>query len=157
MGNDVEIQRASASDASPKDVDFEKWVDLVLLNQDRQGSIVIRLVDEVESQSLNDQYRHKNAPTNVLSFPFEMPVEIESEEISVHLGDLIICVPIVNNEAVLQGKSANAHWVHMVIHGVLHLLGYDHSDEDEAIEMEALEIELLNQLGINNPYEEKEK
>jgi len=146
---DIEIQRACDAPDAPADSDFQLWASHVLENQRRSGSVVIRLVDADESQSLNHQYRHKDYATNVLSFPFEAPQFIEED----HLGDLVICVPVVNREAGEQGKQASAHWAHMVIHGMLHLMGYDHETQAEADEMESIEIELLQKLGIRNPYE----
>lgn len=104
-----------------------------------------------ESQSLNSQYRGKDKPTNVLSFPFEVPDGIELDL----LGDLIICADVVEKEAQEQDKPLLHHWAHMVIHGTLHLLGYDHISDDEAEEMEALEIKLLAHLSIPDPYQEK--
>lgn len=146
---DIEIQRACDTSQVPDDDDFQLWVKHVLEFQQRSGSVVIRLVDADESQSLNHQYRNKDYATNVLSFPFEAPEFIEQD----HLGDLVICVPVVKQEAAEQSKPASAHWAHMVIHGMLHLLGYDHESEAEAEEMESIEIELLARLGIENPYE----
>ena len=146
---DIEIQHACDISEVPSDKDIQLWVNHVLEFQKRSGSVVIRLVDADESQSLNHQYRHKDYATNVLSFPFETPEFIEQD----HLGDLVICVPVVRQEAVEQGKPASAHWAHMVIHGMLHLLGYDHEAEAEADQMESIEIKLLAGLGIRNPYE----
>ena len=117
----------------------------------------IACVDEQESQTLNHQYRQKDKPTNVLSFPSEIPADIVDELAQYPLGDLVICIPVVLAEAEQQQKSATAHFTHLVVHGVLHLLGYDHelSDED-AEEMEGLEIEILAKLGIDNPYCEQD-
>lgn len=113
-----------------------------------EPELTIRLTDEEESQALNSEYRGKDKPTNVLSFPFEMPPGIPLEL----LGDLIICVGVVEQEAQEQAKTIEAHWAHMVIHGCLHLLGYDHIKDDEAEEMEALERDLLASLGYPDPY-----
>ena len=113
-----------------------------------EPELTIRLTDEEESQALNSEYRGKDKPTNVLSFPFEMPPGIPLEL----LGDLIICVGVVEREAQEQAKTTEAHWAHMVIHGCLHLLGYDHIKDDEAEEMEALERDLLASLGYPDPY-----
>ena len=109
----------------------------------------LRLVDEAESADLNQRYRGKAGPTNVLSFPFEPPPGIKGPR---YLGDLVICVPVVAREAAEQGKAPEAHWAHLVVHGVLHLLGYDHLDEAEAQAMEALETRLLANLGFPPPY-----
>lgn len=115
--------------------------------------IGIACVDLAYSQELNHQYRQKDKPTNVLSFPSEIPADIVDELAQYPLGDLVICIPVVLVEAEQQQKSATAHFTHLVVHGVLHLLGYDHelSDED-AEEMEGLEIEILHLLGLPNPY-----
>jgi probable rRNA maturation factor len=112
---------------------------------------VIRLVDDQESAELNQQYRHKQGPTNILSFPFEAPDGFDTDL----LGDLVICTPLIALEAQQQNKQLFDHWAHITIHGVLHLLGYDHIDDAEAEEMEALEIKILSRLNINNPYLEE--
>ncbi len=146
----VIIQSATSAADLPDEADFTRWVKLVLEKHERSGEVVIRLVDEAESAELNQTYRHKKGPTNILSFPFDAPVETESEL----LGDLLICAPVVLQEASQQGKPARHHWAHIVIHGVLHLLGYDHIDEADARRMETLEINLLKTLNIPNPYHE---
>lgn len=110
----------------------------------KRGEITLRLVDSAESQTLNRDFRGKDKPTNVLSFPMG-----EAD----YLGDIVICAPVVAAEAVEQGKAARAHWAHMVVHGVLHLLGHDHIDDGEAATMEALERKLLARLGFPDPYE----
>lgn len=134
----------------PSNEQLNKWVNSALAQYNRPFELTIRLVEQEESQALNSQYRGKDKPTNVLSFPFEVP---EGVELNL-LGDLIICAQVVSNEANEQGKTLTAHWAHMVIHGCLHLLGYDHISDDEAEEMETLEIDILKKLGFNNPYEE---
>ncbi len=126
---------------------LQQWAEVALLGQ-ADAQLGIRIVDDVESQMLNRDYRGKDRPTNVLSFPMELPEELDLPI----LGDLVICAPVVAREAEQQDKSLQAHWAHMVIHGVLHLQGYDHIADDEAEEMEALEIRLLQQLGFANPY-----
>ncbi len=148
--NRLDLQLATECANLPDRHKFEQWVDLVLSDQQRLGEIVVRLVDEDESTGLNQTYRHKPGPTNVLSFPFEAPAEIQTTL----LGDLVICAPVVHHEAKEQGKLLEHHWAHIVIHGVLHLLGYDHIDDNDAAVMEALEIKLLNKLKIPNPYYE---
>ena len=149
--NHLDIQIATESTDYPDEQQFQRWVDAVLTDPDVDSEIVIRLVDEDESAELNSQYRHKAGPTNILSFPFEPPKGIEMDL----LGDLLICVPVIAKEALEQRKLPEHHWAHITIHGVLHLLGYDHIDEREAEQMEALEISILNTLNIANPYQEE--
>jgi len=129
------------------------WVELAT-KQRKNTEVVVRLVDEAESAELNETYRQKNGPTNVLSFPFEKPEGLPEDALSSDtLGDLVICAPVVLKEAAEQGKKVTEHWAHMVIHGCLHLQGYDHINNDDAQVMELLEIQLLNNIGISNPYE----
>ncbi len=113
-----------------------------------QQELTIRVVSEAESQTLNHQYRYKNKPTNVLSFP---PSKIPGFELD-SLGDLAICAAVVAKEAKQQHLQINAHWAHMLVHGLLHLLGYDHVNEADAANMEQLEAIILKQLGFSNPY-----
>jgi probable rRNA maturation factor len=117
------------------------------LNQGK-SELLIRFVDKNEIQQLNKTYRHKDKTTNVLSFPSDLPIEID-EDI---LGDVVICNEIVAEEAKMQQKTFNNHLIHMAIHGTLHLLGYDHVEESEAQKMESLEVKILEKLQIDNPY-----
>nr|WP_314268185.1 rRNA maturation RNase YbeY [uncultured Moellerella sp.] len=145
----LDLQIASESQTGlPEEALFQRWLEAVLPQFQTESEVTIRIVDQAESQELNLTYRGKDKPTNVLSFPFEAPPEIELSL----LGDLIICRQVVETEAVEQQKTAEEHWAHMVIHGCLHLLGYDHIEDDEAEEMEALETEILAQLGYSDPY-----
>jgi probable rRNA maturation factor len=132
----------------PTDAQFNKWVDAALSEENQGGEIVIRIVDESESATLNQQYRKKTEPTNILSFTFDAPKNIDLNM----LGDLVICAPVVNREAQQQNKAQNDHWAHITIHGVLHLEGYDHKEDSEAEDMELMEIEILKKLDIGNPY-----
>ncbi|HFF2860518.1 rRNA maturation RNase YbeY [Acinetobacter baumannii] len=117
--------------------------------------IGIACVDLEESHQLNLQYREKDKPTNVLSFPSDIPEEVLPMLDALPLGDLVICIPVVLQEALEQKKTAQNHFTHLLVHGVLHLLGYDHETSDEdAEEMEGLEIEILAKLNITNPYQE---
>ena len=147
MAVELDVDYQVPSMGLPDENILQQWAEVALLNQ-ADAQLGIRIVDEVESQMLNRDYRGKDKPTNVLSFPMELPEELDLPI----LGDLVICAPVVAREAEQQDKSLQAHWAHMVIHGVLHLQGYDHIADDEAEEMEALEIRLLQQLGFANPY-----
>ncbi len=145
---DLDIQNASKAAAIPDAELLQQWVVAALQGQ-AEAQLTVRIVDLDESAELNQRFRHKQGPTNVLSFAAELPPEIEIS----YLGDLVICAPLVVSEAAAQGKQVLHHWAHLVIHGVLHLLGHDHQHEAEAQAMEQLEISLLNRLGIDNPYE----
>lgn len=147
MTLELDIQRATDAPDQPSDEQLLCWASLAL-RECPDHELTIRLVDTAESQELNRDYRHKDAPTNVLSFPADLPPELNIPL----LGDLVICVPVVNREATEQHKAQSAHWAHMVIHGCLHLLGYDHLEDEEAEVMESLERELLAELGIADPY-----
>jgi probable rRNA maturation factor len=114
-----------------------------------KSELLIRIVGKVEIQNLNKTYRDKDQPTNVLSFPSDLPIEIDE----MILGDIVICTSIVANEAKLQNKTFEHHLIHMAIHGTLHLLGYDHVEPMDAQKMESLEIKILEKMQINNPYE----
>jgi probable rRNA maturation factor len=148
--NVLEIQNESQSSLIPEKKQFKYWLDAVLKNDNQASEIVIRIVDKDEIIQFNEQYRNKKGATNILSFPFEVPEGVESEL----LGDLLVCAPVVEEEAKQQNKKLEQHWAHLIIHGILHLLGYNHIDDVEAEEMEALEINILSTIGINNPYKE---
>ncbi|WP_407661370.1 rRNA maturation RNase YbeY [Methylomarinum vadi] len=147
----LEIQIATEMTELPDSDQFQQWVDAALGDSETDNEIVIRVVDEDESSQLNQQYRHKSGPTNILSFPFEAPPGMELEL----LGDLVVCAPVVAREAKRQQKKLLDHWAHIIVHGVLHLLGYDHIDDADAERMESLEINILQQLNIRNPYLEE--
>ena len=150
MSVEVDVQRAvdQYQGFLPTDRDIELWVGAALGDQREQAEVTVRLVDENEGAHLNQTFRGKQGPTNVLSFPFEAPPGVELAL----LGDIVICAPVVAREASGQGKPPVAHWAHMVVHGTLHLLGYDHIDPEQASRMEALEISVLEHLGYPNPY-----
>jgi probable rRNA maturation factor len=148
--NDIDIQVVFESKGQPDRQQIQSWVDAALDDYEQDTEIVVRIVDEQESAELNEQYRHKSGPTNILSFPVDLPEGIELDL----LGDLVICAPVLEKEALEQDKLLAHHWAHIIVHGVLHLLGYDHIDETEAELMENKEIAILNKLNINNPYSE---
>ena len=134
----------------PAPASFRRWVEAALRGAKRRrpAELSIRVVDAAEGRALNRDYRGKDYATNVLSFPIELPPGVASPLI----GDLAICAPVVLREAAGQGKRPGDHWAHLTIHGVLHLLGYDHIEDAEAEAMEALETHILAGLGIADPY-----
>ena len=138
---------------TPEKSQLRQWIKASLKQQDKRHlknslEISLRIVDEKESAQLNKQYRQKNKATNVLSFPSDVAEVIEPQP----LGDLVICQAVVENEALQQGKKLESHWAHMIVHGCLHLLGYDHIETTEATEMEGLEVSILEKFKIPNPY-----
>ncbi|MEA2080182.1 MAG: rRNA maturation RNase YbeY [Pseudomonadota bacterium] len=152
---DLEVQYAiqEAGSASrqgvPTQHEFHRWVAAALTPVNHVVEMVIRVVGEQESRQLNSRYRGKDKPSNVLSFPFEAPAGIDSDQ----LGDLVICAAVVKCEARQQQKKEIDHWAHMVVHGVLHLRGLDHQTEEQARQMEELEKQILAGLGIKDPYQ----
>lgn len=131
---------------------FIKWIDSISQHIEiNTDNITVRLVDEAEIKALNKQFRGKDRPTNVLSFPSELPADIDS----VYLGDIVICAPLVECESHEQNKAVDAHWAHMLLHGILHLKGYDHIQTVDALEMEALERHILTAMGYSDPYVEQ--
>jgi len=144
----VDIQMASASEEAPDPQSIERWIGAAIGNQRESTELSVRIVDAEEGQALNEQFRGSTGATNVLSFPFEN----ESPEPLPLIGDIVICAPVVAKEAREQNKALNAHWAHMMIHGVLHLLGYDHQNENDANLMESLETEIMQGLGFPPPY-----
>ena len=148
--NSVEIQRAFEIPGVPASTRMSEWVLAVMADRVEDSELVIRVVGIEESSALNHQYRRKKGPTNVLSFSYEKPHALPLET----FGDLVICAPVVEKEAAEQKKSLDAHWAHMIVHGVLHLLGYDHDEGIDALEMETLEQAILAGMGFPNPYRE---
>ncbi|MCY7295826.1 rRNA maturation RNase YbeY [Alteromonas sp. a30] len=149
MSTILDYQLASEFSPIPSEAEVQKWVEAVLQHQGlTKQEITVRIVDAEEGQALNHDYRQKDYPTNVLSFPFEAPPQVDMP----FLGDLVICAQVVAKEAQEQNKELMHHWAHMVIHGTLHLLGFDHIEAEEAEEMETIEVAILNQLGIDDPY-----
>jgi len=152
---ELDYQNASTDKQIPSEQQCLTWLQQFLPEFQEVSELTIRIVDENESQALNHQYRGKEKPTNVLSFPSEVPAYITEEMEFPLLGDLVICAQVVNQESQEQNKTFDAHWAHMLLHGCLHLLGYDHIEDEEALEMEALEIEILQKMGFPNPYNDQ--
>lgn len=151
MSYRIDVEVNSSSIKIPSVENIELWITAALHSDElNQAEVSVYIVDEAESEELNSQYRGKNKSTNVLSFPADIPDEVGIPL----LGDLVVCAPVVEREAQEQGKSLEAHWAHMLIHGTLHLLGYDHINDDEADVMEALETRLITQLHFPAPYSE---
>jgi probable rRNA maturation factor len=150
----ITIQRAVPKTDMPAATQLKQWATKVLQSKSPDVEMTIRVVDIEEMTALNTHYRHKTGPTNVLSFPLDMPADMTDE--TPLLGDIVICAAIVNQEALEQNKSSSAHWAHMVVHGTLHLLGYDHENRADADAMESLEITILKRLGFSNPYQQGE-
>ena len=147
MHSKIDLQNDESLTGVPDKQDLEAWVDSALLQNFENLEQTIRVVGIAESRVLNLQYRMVDAPTNVLSFV------TDNEYLDYEcLGDLVICAPIVEQEARQQSKSLQAHWAHMVVHGMLHLQGYDHQNITETDEMESLEAKILSTLGYSNPY-----
>ena len=145
----IDLQIACEEESGlPTAEQIEQWATAAVQPQSNEVEMTVRIVDEAESHALNLNYRGKDRPTNVLSFPFECPDEVELPL----LGDLVICRQVVEREAQEQDKPLMAHWAHMVVHGSLHLLGYDHIEDDEAEEMESLETQIMTGLGFADPY-----
>ncbi|MAT66140.1 MAG: rRNA maturation RNase YbeY [Gammaproteobacteria bacterium] len=151
-GLELDLQVETGADDLPGRETFEHWA-LAAWQGEGTVELTLRLVDEAESSELNQTYRGKSGPTNVLSFPVEA-AELPGLELPL-LGDLVICAPVVAREAAAQGKTAEAHWAHMVVHGMLHLQGYDHLEPAEAEVMESLETDILRRLGYPDPYREE--
>jgi probable rRNA maturation factor len=148
MRANVEVQIASRARGLPTVTQLQRWAQAVLSAAPGSPELTVRIVDEAESAELNRTYRKVSGPTNVLSFPFDPP---KQAQLSL-LGDVVICAPVVEMEAREQNKSAEAHWAHMVVHGALHLLGYDHQQDGDAVRMESEERRILSGLGFSDPY-----
>ena len=145
----LSMQYGVARAGLPADSALRRWAHAALKGlRRRRVALGLRIVGDAESAALNGRFRRKSYPTNVLSFPFEAPPGTRSDI----LGDLVICAPVVRREAHTQRKPVNAHWAHLVVHGILHLRGYDHRKRQDAAVMEKMEIRLLKELGYANPY-----
>ncbi len=160
MSSDIQVDVQVAANVSnvPTGSDIRNWLEQVIAqvgnDTSRRIEISVKIVDEVEGRALNRQFRQKDSATNVLSFPLldadlpELPAELP-----LAMGDIVICAPVVAREASEQGKNSSDHWAHMLVHGALHLFGYDHETKSQAQEMEMLEARILAVRGVENPYE----
>jgi probable rRNA maturation factor len=152
----VTVQRVAGAEGAPSDVAFTDWVNAASDAVRGDSELSIRIVNEDESRKLNARYRRQDRPTNVLSFPAEMDAPVlqllQERGDPAPLGDLVICAPLVAREAEEQGKRPLDHWAHLVIHGVLHLQGFDHVEDGDAEKMETLEREIMADLGLPDPY-----
>ena len=144
----VEVSYGLASNGLPQESAFQVWTAAAANGRRKAVEVSIRVVDAAEGQALNLKYRHKDYPTNVLSFPAELPAGVGVPLI----GDLVLCAPVVAKEAHDQGKTLDQHYAHLTVHGVLHLLGFHHETVAEARAMEAIEIQVLESMGIPDPY-----
>ena len=143
------IQNVTRLATGPNNLKIRKWVRIVLDKKKiKSCEILIRIVNKKEMTALNTRFRHKTYPTNVLSFPSRIPAFFGDNL----LGDIVICASVVEEEALIQQKTLISHWAHIIVHGVLHLLGYDHENEKDANVMESLEIAILQELGFSDPY-----
>ena len=149
---DVAVGYAAPRAGIPAATSFRRWVAAALAGRIREADLAIRLVGTKEGRALNRHYRGKDYATNVLSFPAELPEGLPEGVKLPLLGDLVLCAPVVAREAREQGKPLNAHYAHLTVHGVLHLLGWNHEDSREAECMEQLEREILAGLGVDDPY-----
>jgi probable rRNA maturation factor len=154
MAYTIDIQHAISKPIPISDMDISCWVSLALENRQSDAELTIRFVELSEMSELNRHYRKKQGPTNVLSFPSELPKELSSCLPKPFLGDIIICPEVLCDESIKLNKSLREHWAHIIIHGVLHLLGHDHMQADEEKLMQSIEIRCLQQLGFSNPYNE---
>ncbi len=160
LSSDIQVDVQVAANVSnvPTDSDIRNWLEQVIAqvgnDTSRSIEISVKIVDEVEGRALNRQFRQKDSATNVLSFPLldadlpELPAELP-----LAMGDIVICASVVAREASEQGKNSSDHWAHMLVHGALHLFGYDHETESQAQEMEMLEARILAVCCVENPYE----
>ncbi len=161
MNISVDLQIACQVESAPREAEVRSWLEHAYQagnpNASRHGDVSVRIVDENESRQLNNQYRYQDKATNVLAFPAGSPDEfgVFPEDEAQPLGDLVICGPLVEQEAEDQGKSPASHWGHLLVHGMLHLLGYDHQTSSQAEEMETMEKKILAERGFEDPYQER--
>ena len=148
MSSGVEVQRACTAPGVPPPAKLAEWAEAALDGRSKDARMTVRVVDEAEGAALNERYRGRAGATNVLAFGFDAP-EVPPVRI---LGDVVVCAPVAAREALAHSKRLDAHWAHLVVHGTLHLLGYDHDEPGDAAEMETLEREILDRLGYPDPY-----
>ena len=153
----IDLQLETKNTALPSIDQLTLWANSAHQSKENDTEVTIRIVDIEESAELNHTYRGKDGPTNVLSFPFEAPPGIDIHLLGdASLGDLVICAPVVEQEAIQQEKASQAHWAHMIVHGILHLQGYDHIEDEEALIMEGLETEIIMELNFPAPYQDQD-
>lgn len=155
MQAELEIQRATTLTDTPEDEQFHHWINAVPTELQHELQLSIRIVDEPEARRFNRDYRDRDYATNVLSFPADLPKGLPAEVRCSQLGDLLICAPVVVREARERRRPEADHWAHLTIHGVLHLLGYDHKQDADAVIMESMETGILKSLGVPDPYVDK--
>ena len=148
MKSGVAVQRACTASGVPSTAKLVQWAEAALAGRSEGAQMTVRVVDEREGAELNERYRRRVGPTNVLAFEFDA-LELPAARI---LGDVVVCAPVAAREAREQAKRLDAHWAHLVVHGTLHLLGYDHDRSESATEMESAEREILGRLGYPDPY-----
>ena len=147
MDLEIDLQLATQEPGIPEAERIEAWARAALAGL-AAAELTVRVVSREESAELNQRYRTRAGPTNVLAFPSDLPAEVAST----YVGDIVICAPLVAEEAAAQGKDVAAHWAHLVVHGILHLRGYGHDSDAEAEQMESLETRVLGALGYADPY-----
>lgn len=153
----IDLQIETVNQQLPSIKELTLWANIAHQSKECEADVTVRIVDIEESAELNQTYRGKEGPTNVLSFPFEAPPGIDIHLLGdLPLGDLVVCAPVVEREAAEQNKELIAHWAHMVVHGVLHLQGYDHIKDEEALVMERLETEIIMELDFPAPYQDQD-
>jgi probable rRNA maturation factor len=157
----IDVQVAADVPNVPAEPDIQSWLEQVIArvapDTKRSVEMSVRIVDETEARALNYQFRHQDSATNVLSFPLsDASLSDLPDDFPLTLGDIVICGPVVAREASEQGKNSSDHWAHMLVHGALHLFGYDHQTHEQAAEMETLETSILANGGVENPYETRD-
>ncbi len=153
MANKIVIQKITSEKLPINQIILKKWINVVLANQkhEKNFELCLRIVEPNEIQNLNQKYRKINKPTNVLAFPNSIPEYFLNKNIQ-FIGDIVICPQVLATEALAQNISIDSHWAHIIIHGILHLFGYDHQFDSDTAKMQGQEIALLAKIGYDNPY-----